>query len=161
MQLIAWTQQWVQRLLIYWVPAWQADPFPTSLSSRGRVLSPGLLFNRQSYLDSANASFMWTNSKAKIIIKSISVSISSWGEHTPIRKMKLPVSLIWGTCIDIVSSQLYVCHILVSKKCQLQAGTIDLWHKWYTWSLMSHWTKRQHVAYCLLVLVMNLLLFFV
>ena len=26
--------------------------------------------------------------------------------------------------IDIVSSQLYVCHILVSKKCQLQAGTI-------------------------------------
>ena len=25
---------------------------------------------------------------------------------------------------DIVSSQLYVCHILVSKKCQLQAGTI-------------------------------------
>ena len=26
--------------------------------------------------------------------------------------------------IHIVSSQLYVCHILVSKKCQLQAGTI-------------------------------------
>ena len=26
--------------------------------------------------------------------------------------------------IDIVSSQLYMCHILVSKKCQLQAGTI-------------------------------------
>ena len=29
-----------------------------------------------------------------------------------------------GGPIDIVSSQLYVCHILVSKKCQLQAGTI-------------------------------------
>ena len=29
-----------------------------------------------------------------------------------------------GCPIDIVSSQLYVCHILVSKKCQLQAGTI-------------------------------------
>ena len=29
-----------------------------------------------------------------------------------------------GSAIDIVSSQLYVCHILVSKKCQLQAGTI-------------------------------------
>ena len=28
--------------------------------------------------------------------------------------------------IDIVSSQLYVCHILVSKKCQLQAGTIQV-----------------------------------
>ena len=26
--------------------------------------------------------------------------------------------------IDIVSSQLYVCHILVNKKCQLQAGII-------------------------------------
>ena len=26
--------------------------------------------------------------------------------------------------IDIVSSQLHVCHILVSKKCQLHAGTI-------------------------------------
>ena len=40
--------------------------------------------------------------------------------------------LTWQDCrfeessvtIDIVSSQLYVCHILVSKKCQLQAGTI-------------------------------------
>ena len=31
--------------------------------------------------------------------------------------------------IDIVSSQLYVCHILVSKKCQLQAGTIWYWGK--------------------------------
>ena len=30
----------------------------------------------------------------------------------------------FGQSIDIVSSQLYVCHILVSKKCQLQAGTI-------------------------------------
>ena len=29
-----------------------------------------------------------------------------------------------GQTIDIVSSQLYVCRILVSKKCQLQAGTI-------------------------------------
>ena len=32
--------------------------------------------------------------------------------------------IISANSIDIVSSQLYVCHILVSKKCQLQAGTI-------------------------------------
>ena len=48
------------------------------------------------------------------------------GQNDTIGKIELNSSFVLSSdnTIDIVSSQLYVCHILVSKKCRLQAGTI-------------------------------------
>ena len=68
----------------------------------------------------------WNKNLVKNFGSANSNKFSKWKWKVSMAPMRKP--------IDIVSSQLYVCHILVSKKCQLQAGTI---HRYWGKELLT------------------------